>query len=420
MEHKVWIKHGQEQYFRFKTEGNRLIEPQSYKGKHDDPQMVKVEIMDGGPAPGRVLVVNNQFGRTLRFRVLERLQNKPEFAKLGKHEIKLGPASSGAISGPNRRRSVKQYCISSRYPTSISTRKRSEPRRTQGGSIRGHAYSNDDVLTCTRLCDSPSFRGRPYRRQRNLMDRAVAEGHLKNGCVSAAELAPVASSSPAIPFGGILRIRATRPAMNIAIRAGIGRFVIIGSEAIKIIRGVHLLLAEQISLAGSVANMLHFKTFPPEKIPFEPFKELLNRPSQLAASAWLEGPAGVPVPGIEPGSLRTVPPFRRSPRGRPPSRDRCNSAHENEADSRPWRRSVRESCRTVQHLERRLNQFRARRFFCGGHRRCALAEIMQVRFFEIGQDVVNPPAWLLAAKAAIGITNPGIAQPPAGNAFCEL
>jgi hypothetical protein len=47
--------------------------------------------MDGGPAPGRVLIVNNNFGRTLRFRVLERLQDKMEFAKLDKHEIKLGP-----------------------------------------------------------------------------------------------------------------------------------------------------------------------------------------------------------------------------------------------------------------------------------------------------------------------------------------
>lgn len=91
IEHKVLIKQDQELYFRFKTEANRLLDPQSYKGKPDDRDMVKIEIMSGGPAPGRVLVVNNQFGRTLRFRALERVEGKPDFAKLSKNVIKIGP-----------------------------------------------------------------------------------------------------------------------------------------------------------------------------------------------------------------------------------------------------------------------------------------------------------------------------------------
>ena len=104
IEHKVFIQHGQEKYFRFKTEGNRLLEPHSYKGKHDDPQMVKVVIMDGGPVPGRVLDVSNQFGRTLRFRVLERLEGKPEFAKISKHEIKIGPGQQWCHFTPEKSR----------------------------------------------------------------------------------------------------------------------------------------------------------------------------------------------------------------------------------------------------------------------------------------------------------------------------
>ncbi len=90
IEHKVLIKQDQELYFRFQAKLNRLIEPQSYKGKPADKEMIKIELMNGGPAPGRVLVVNNNFGRTLRFRVLERLEGKTEFAKLSKNVIKIG------------------------------------------------------------------------------------------------------------------------------------------------------------------------------------------------------------------------------------------------------------------------------------------------------------------------------------------
>jgi len=104
IEHKIRIKADQELFFRFKAEGNRLLDPKSYKGKHDDPEMVKVEVMDGGPAPGRVLVVNNQFGRTLHFRVLERLEGKTEFAKLNKNVIKLGPGQQWCHFTPENSR----------------------------------------------------------------------------------------------------------------------------------------------------------------------------------------------------------------------------------------------------------------------------------------------------------------------------
>lgn len=91
IEHKVQLKAEETHYLRFKADGNRLLEPQSYKGKDTDQDIVKVELITGGPIPGRVLVVQNHFGRTLRFRVLERLEGKAEFAKINKNSIKLGP-----------------------------------------------------------------------------------------------------------------------------------------------------------------------------------------------------------------------------------------------------------------------------------------------------------------------------------------
>ena len=94
IEHKVQLKAETTQFVRFKAERNRLLEPQTYKGKDTDPSIVKIELITGGPVPGRVLVVHNHFGRTLNFRVLERLEGKREFAKLGKNVIKVGPGKS--------------------------------------------------------------------------------------------------------------------------------------------------------------------------------------------------------------------------------------------------------------------------------------------------------------------------------------
>lgn len=94
IEHKAGIKADQELYLRFKAEGNRLLDPHSYKGKDADKEMVKFELMNGGPGPGRVLVVHNHFGRTLCFRAIVRLQDKPEYAKVTNNVIKVAPGAT--------------------------------------------------------------------------------------------------------------------------------------------------------------------------------------------------------------------------------------------------------------------------------------------------------------------------------------
>jgi hypothetical protein len=91
IDHKIGIKLDQKLFVRFQAEENRLLKPQSYKGKANDKEMVIVELMVGGPFPGRVLVVHNHFGRTLNFRALERLKDKPEFKKVSTTVIKVGP-----------------------------------------------------------------------------------------------------------------------------------------------------------------------------------------------------------------------------------------------------------------------------------------------------------------------------------------
>lgn len=100
--HKIGIKLDQELYVRFQPEGNRLLKPQSYKGKADDKEMVKLELMEGGPVPGRVLVVHNHFSRTLNFRALERLKDKPEFKKVSTTVIKVGPGQMWCHFQPER------------------------------------------------------------------------------------------------------------------------------------------------------------------------------------------------------------------------------------------------------------------------------------------------------------------------------
>lgn len=84
---QVSVTLGREVQIKFKVDGNRLLQPETFKGPGDDKATVRIElkVTDATPVPVRgvatrpYLVVSNGFERTLHCRALARLKGSKEF-----------------------------------------------------------------------------------------------------------------------------------------------------------------------------------------------------------------------------------------------------------------------------------------------------------------------------------------------------
>lgn len=89
---KVSVALGQQIHVIFKVEGDRLLQPETFKGPGGNRAAVRIElkVTDATPVPVRgvatrpYLVVSNGFERTLHYRALARLKGSKEFFKISR------------------------------------------------------------------------------------------------------------------------------------------------------------------------------------------------------------------------------------------------------------------------------------------------------------------------------------------------
>jgi len=91
---KVTIGFDQAHHVKFKADGHRLLEPKIVQGADDDKDAITLQLVVGGPSPGRVLIVHNRFDGRLQFRVLARLKGSKDFFEVDDDLLSAAPDRS--------------------------------------------------------------------------------------------------------------------------------------------------------------------------------------------------------------------------------------------------------------------------------------------------------------------------------------